>query len=524
MKPQPRSGDHIQQRGNVWHYWRIIPPDCKRTYGKSVESRSLDTMNRTEAKRLAKAIDLEVDRRIREIREASDPAAIANKIAERVRIKAANYGDGPFRADPRINAYRHIRREVEYAPLTDEGRAKATELAWQKMDENLTKASVAKRLGQEIATLLDGFAPEQMERCRAGILSLIPYQKEGQAAAPTAAAVPAEPATASTAPAVKPFSPWTYTLSQAWDRWVSDGQGKHSPGTVKLAKGHWKAFLLSSKMAVIDPNGEVMPMEMLVQVRRSHLVKWRDSLVDGGEYRPKSINQRIQLVSAILRAGWREAEIPSPDLSKLTVPEPDDSGRRSWTRDEIATALRALEPGSWSAWTYIFGLSSSTRLGEFVAAKVGWWNAKTGFIEVPASATKRKKPHAIPVLGCLREAFERYIAKRPHDGFMFDAPRPADPDVDISKVASQWFQRFSRRFNPKLPTFHELRDTWIEEARHCPTVKREIWEIISGHSAATVSDRYGGEKPHILFNANQDVCKFLIEDPKIRAAMLPLVA
>jgi hypothetical protein len=107
---------------------------------------------------------------------------------------------------------------------------------------------------------------------------------------------------------------------------------------------------------------------------------------------------------------------------------------------------------------------------------------------------------------------------------MFDAPRPADPDVDISKVASQWFQRFSRRFNPKLPTFHELRDTWIEEARHCPTVKREIWEIISGHSAATVSDRYGGEKPHILFNANQDVCKFLIEDPKIRAAMLPLVA
>ena len=116
------------------------------------------------------------------------------------------------------------------------------------------------------------------------------------------------------------------------------------------------------------------------------------------------------------------------------------------------------------------------------------------------------------------------IAKRPPDGWMFDAPRPADPDVDISKVASQWFQRFSRRLNPKLPTFHELRDTWIEEARHCPTVKREIWEIISGHSAATVSDRYGGEKPHVLLNANQDVCKFLIEDPEIRAAILLLVA
>jgi len=524
MKPQPRSGDHIQQRGNVWHYWRIIPPDCKRAYGKSVESRSLDTMNRTEAKRLAKMIDVEVDKRIREIRAATDPGAIAEQIAKRVRVSAAAHAFDPFRADPRINAHRYIGLEIEDAPLSDVARAAATKLAQQKVDEVFTRTAMAAKLGREIASLLDDLPPKQIEQCRVGILSLISYQTEGQAASATAGPVPAEQTAASTVPAVMPFSPPTYTLSQAWDRWVRDGQGKHSPGTVKLAKGHWKAFLLSSKMAVIDPNGEVMPMEMLVQVRRSHLVKWRDSLVDGGEYRPKSINQRIQLVSAILRAGWREAEMPSPDLSKLTVPEPDDSGRRSWTRDEIATALRALEPGSWSAWTYIFGLSSSTRLGEFVAAKVGWWNAKTGFIEVPASATKRKKPHAIPVLGCLREAFERYIAKRPHDGFMFDAPRPADPDVDISKVASQWFQRFSRRFNPKLPTFHELRDTWIEEARHCPTVKREIWEIISGHSAATVSDRYGGEKPHVLLNANQDVCKFLIEDPKIRAAMLPLVA
>jgi integrase len=277
-------------------------------------------------------------------------------------------------------------------------------------------------------------------------------------------------------------------------------------------------------MAVVDPKGQVIPVGMLIQVRRTHLVKWRDSLVDGREYRPKSINQRIQLVSAILRAGWREAEMLPLDLSKLTIPEPDDSGRRSWTRDEIETALGALEPASWSAWTYILGLSSSTRLGEFVAAKVGWWNPKTGFIEVPAAATKRKKPHAIPVLGCLREAFERYLAKRPQDGFMFDAPRPGNPDVDISKVASQWFQRFSRRFAPKLPTFHELRDTWIEEARHCPTVKREVWEIISGHSAATVFDRYGGEKPPVLLRANEDVCEFLTGDAELEAAILQLVS
>jgi hypothetical protein len=276
-------------------------------------------MNRTEAKRLAKMIDVEVDKRVQEIRAATDPAAIAERIAERVVV---DYGDGPFRADPRINAYRRIRREVEDAPLSDEGRAKATELVWQKIDERLARASAAKKFGQEIATLLDGVAPEQIERCRAGILSLVRYQKDGQAAPATAAPVPPEQTAASMAPVTMLSSPPTYTLSQAWDRWVRDGQGTHSPGTVNLARGHWNAFLLFSEMAVVDPKGQVIPMAMLIQVRRTHLVKWRDLLVDGGEYRPKSINQRIQLVSAILRAGWREAEMPPLDLSKLTLRNP----------------------------------------------------------------------------------------------------------------------------------------------------------------------------------------------------------
>src|SRR5207248_3435206 len=112
MKPQPRSGDHIQQRGNVWHYWRIIPRDCKRAYGKSVESRSLDTMNRTEAKRLAKAIDVEVENRIREIRAATDPDAITEQIATHARSSATAQAADSIRAHPGINAHRYIRPEI----------------------------------------------------------------------------------------------------------------------------------------------------------------------------------------------------------------------------------------------------------------------------------------------------------------------------------------------------------------------------------------------------------------------------
>ena len=71
--------------------------------------------------------------------------------------------------------------------------------------------------------------------------------------------------------------------------------------------------------------------------------------------------------------------------------------------------------------------------------------------------------------------------------------------------------------------FHELRDTWIEEARHSP-VERDIWEIISGHSAATVSDRYGGKKPRVLIDANDEICHFITTDPEMRAAVVHLAA
>jgi integrase len=230
----------------------------------------------------------------------------------------------------------------------------------------------------------------------------------------------------------------------------------------------------------------------------------------------------VQLVSAILRAGWRDAELAQPDLKAITLPEPDDSGRGAWTREEILIALNALPPNSWAAWTFLLALTTAVRLGEPVAAKVDWYDP-SGFIHVlDRSATKAEKLHALPIIECLREPLARYVQKRPTHGYLFDAPRPADPNVSISKVASQWFQRFCKR-NQINRVFHELRDTWIEEARHSP-VERDIWEIISGHSAATVSDRYGGKKPDVLLAANETICAFLTSDAEIMNAVRRLTS
>ena len=52
--------------------------------------------------------------------------------------------------------------------------------------------------------------------------------------------------------------------------------------------------------------------------------------------------------------------------------------------------------------------------------------------------------------------------------------------------------------------------------------RRRIHDIISGHAATTVSDRYGGAKPSELMAANEVVCgQFL--DPEMPEAVKRLV-
>src|SRR5262245_13784234 len=90
------------------------------------------------------------------------------------------------------------------------------------------------------------------------------------------------------------------------------------------------------------------------------------------------------------------------------------------------------------------GPADRRRLGEPVAAQRDWWNP-IGFIELRDRAlAKSDKEHAMPIIECLRGPFAAYVAKR-REGFLFDAPHPANSDVPISNVASKSLNRFFKR-------------------------------------------------------------------------------
>jgi hypothetical protein len=294
------------------------------------------------------------------------------------------------------------------------------------------------------------------------------------------------------------------TIEWAYEKWL---QAKRRPQQTQ-----------DEARRYVDEFKKSVHLHTLGAIRRRHVADWRDKLREAGDLAPKSINHRLEIVSAILRTGWREAEIPAPDLERINLPEPVSSGRTAWSRDELLGALQALEPRSWSAWVFLIALTTGTRLGEPVAAMKEWYDPM-GCIHVPAECTKMKKPHVLPIIELIREPLVEHISI-PAGAYMFNAPRPAKEGLKISHEASKWFSRFFDR--QKIDkVFHELRHTWVEAARISP-IKKEIHDIISGHAATTVSDRYGGAKPSELIAANEVICRQFL-DPKMKEAVRRLV-
>jgi integrase len=196
-----------------------------------------------------------------------------------------------------------------------------------------------------------------------------------------------------------------------------------------------------------------------------------------------------------------------------------DTKREPWSRDDILKVLRALQPGSWSAWLFVIALTTGTRIGEPTAARKEWYDPN-GFIRLPARFTKSRKRRVLPIIELIRPALEKHAAALPDGEYLFSAPRPSNEKLKIVHEASKWFGRFFDR-NGIDKVFHELRHTWKEAAQISP-IKKEIHDIISGHARVNLGDWYGGASPVELVAANETVCAGFL-DGKLRTEIRYLV-
>jgi len=470
---QVRSGSHLRQIGDIWYYRRAVPPDARDVFECAEVKISLRTSSRREAERLEKDHDVNFEARLRAARETGPDGHPRNPDA-----RLSHFVHQIFEGD--VGEPGYLTRALRKVPEADRDRVR------EKVEEYCEEGN---RLEGELdqfwqEELRDAIRwsddPEEWKKRRAEIVQLVLDHERDTGNENTI--------------------DWAYT------KWA--GARNRPQQTQDEARRYLDDFKASARV------------RMLSAVRRRYLTDWRDKLREAGNLSPKSINHRLEIVSAILRTGWREAQTPdAPDLERINLPEPVTSGRTSWTDDEILRDLGALEPASGQAWLFVIALTTGTRIGEPVAARKEWYDP-LGFINVPAEFTKMKKPHVMPIIEILREPLAKHVQGLPDGAFMFDVPRPAKPTLKMSHEVSKWFSRFHKKHAiPKV--VHELRHTWIEGARHSE-IKREIYEIISGHAGTTVSDKYGGAKPAELLKANETICASFLK-PKMVDAIRGLV-
>jgi hypothetical protein len=176
---RPRSGLHLVERGEIYHYRRAVPQDvCAAFDGKSEVTRSLDTSKEAEARRHEKKLDVEFEERLHRARDAANPNTQRARIAKDI-----------LEAAPRNKVT--AQWGVAYLPAEDREAVRSLVMPhFEAQDAH--RAEIA-RLVYEIEQALPRtpLDPETWEKCRSGILSVGRHHVANLTATPAPLPVPA---------------------------------------------------------------------------------------------------------------------------------------------------------------------------------------------------------------------------------------------------------------------------------------------------------------------------------------------
>jgi hypothetical protein len=208
----------------------------------------LRTASEAEAKRLEKHHDVEFEQRLQRVRYNANPETRCARLAADI-----------IEANP-LNPTGQM--ALAYLPAEDRAAVRAiVSPHYAALDAH---GSEIARLLHEVQQILPRTPPDQeiWRRCRDGILSVVRQYVASATGDP-----------------LLPALDGIHTLEWTFSRWRQTRIGERTEESIDTGRRHFDAFIAHSKLV------------MLNQVRRTHVVGWRDHLIASGEYRPNSINQ-----------------------------------------------------------------------------------------------------------------------------------------------------------------------------------------------------------------------------------------
>jgi integrase len=480
-----RTGDHIKWRGGIAHYRRVVPADCRATYGKSEETRSLETRSETEARRLEKRLDAEFEDRIRAIRDERNPHRVAARIKSEIRLTdGATTVKGAFGTWDRVRA----------TDLSGDAAIAAHSDVLDHIHGLLEQSVELQSLFREIGDMFSGpMPPGRLKQFRDAMTDIAK-------GVPDKAAVPA--------------ASGYCTFGMIFDAWEAGMQ----PGSKTVYS--WKR-IVRKLVAHWCRNPKLTVDEAMASNAASltddELIAWKNSLV--AKLGATTIKNHLTILRTLYNYARDNNMLPASVAEtvrrvKHKGKKRPGTGRLGYTDEEAALILTMARQESdpvlrWSPW---LAASLGTRIDEICGGMVAdieidrdgiaWFNVRLDYRETdPQQDPELKSGNAerkLPIHPALyEEGFCRYLDGLPKDGPLF---RELKPDRfgrrggNGSKRIQRWVRNKVKIIDKRKAPSHSWRHRFRSILRNPKYgIPEDVADYMAGHAGRAGEGRQYGE-------------------------------
>ena len=306
------------------------------------------------------------------------------------------------------------------------------------------------------------------------------------------------------------------SLAELIDKYISEHSVNWSASTIKSFKNKFDTMIKT-----LPSNGVQTAVKDGVDINsytRDSYINYRNKLNKLG-YSPKSINDRMNLLSSLLKWGVRNGFVERNHAEGLQVKldKSADEQRKVYDPDDLKRVIDNLPRSNkspWMFWIPLIAMYTGMRREEICQLRAkdieqinGVWCFKiVGDSQAGLTVKTSFSSRIVPVHPYLvDQGFLTYLANQESDANLWGFKKYKNL-WEYGKKFGNWFSTFNREYvtQDPLKCFHSFRHTVANTLKQRGVQESLIAELLGHKNDSITTGRYGKKyQPTILF---QQVC------------------
>ena len=306
------------------------------------------------------------------------------------------------------------------------------------------------------------------------------------------------------------------SLAELIDKYISEHSVNWSASTIKSFKSKFDTMIKT-----LPSNGVQTAVKVADDINsytRDSYINYRNKLNKLG-YSPKSINDRMNLLSSLLKWGVRNGFVERNHAEGLQVKldKSADEQRKVYDPDDLKRVIDNLPRSNkspWMFWIPLIAMYSGMRREEICQLRAkdieqidGVWCFKiVGDSQAGLTVKTSFSSRIVPVHPYLvDQGFLTYLANQESDSNLWGFKKYKN-QWEYGKKFGNWFSTFNREYvtQDPLKCFHSFRHTVANTLKQRGVQESLIAELLGHKNDSITTGRYGKKyQPNILF---QQVC------------------